>query len=194
MTRRPLLAFLCTLGLVPKISNAQGGPKVEPLRLSDADWKKRLAPNQYAVLRQEGTERAGTSPLNDEHRKGMFHCASVKAHSFGAALADPTPEDPALGGAATITLGAKPRTLSADRRNLRVMVLGVMKEDMKEDMVSTGSGRLGSQILSLGASREVHRDKHSDQRSEQRSDQNSDQFGRPEGDFQRPPKPSPLSL
>ena len=70
------------------------------------------------------------------------------------------------------------------------MVLGVMKEDI----VSTGSGRLGSQILSLRASREVHRDQRSDKHSRQRSDQNSDQFGRPEGDFQRPPKPSPLSL
>ena len=84
MTRRPLLAFLSTLGLAPKASLAQGGPKVEPLRLSDADWKKRLSPNQYAVLRQEGTERAGTSPLNDEHRKGVFHCAGCELALFAS--------------------------------------------------------------------------------------------------------------
>ena len=84
MTRRPLLAFLSTLGLAPKASLAQGGPKVEPLRLSDADWKKRLSPNQYAVLRQEGTERAGTSPLNDEHRKGTFHCAGCELALFSS--------------------------------------------------------------------------------------------------------------
>ena len=43
--------------------------------LSDAEWRKRLNPQQYAVLRQEQTERAGTSPLNYEHRRGVFACA-----------------------------------------------------------------------------------------------------------------------
>ncbi len=53
MTRRPFLAVLGTLGLVPKVSSAQGQtPKIEPLRLADAEWKKRLGPDQYAVLRQ----------------------------------------------------------------------------------------------------------------------------------------------
>jgi peptide-methionine (R)-S-oxide reductase len=42
--------------------------------LSDADWKKRLAPASYDVLRHEGTEAAGTSPLLAEHRKGTFVC------------------------------------------------------------------------------------------------------------------------
>ena len=84
MTRRPILAFLSTLGLAPKVSNAQGGPKVEPLRVSDADWKKRLTANQYAVLRQEGTERAGTSPLNEEKRKGVFHCAGCELALFAS--------------------------------------------------------------------------------------------------------------
>lgn len=83
MTRRPLLALLCTLGLAPKLSQAQGPtPKIETLRLSDAEWKKRLSADQYAVLRQEGTERAGTSPLNDEHRKGRFHCAGCDLPLF----------------------------------------------------------------------------------------------------------------
>jgi peptide-methionine (R)-S-oxide reductase len=43
-------------------------------RLSDAEWRKRLPGLSYAVLRHEATERAGTSPLNDEHRKGTFVC------------------------------------------------------------------------------------------------------------------------
>ncbi|MDP2733911.1 MAG: peptide-methionine (R)-S-oxide reductase MsrB [Hoeflea sp.] len=43
--------------------------------LSDVEWKAKLTPEQYAVLRTEATERAFTSPLNDEKRKGMFHCA-----------------------------------------------------------------------------------------------------------------------
>src|ERR1700733_584070 len=41
----------------------------------DEDWQRELTPEQYRVLRAHGTERAGTSPLNSEHRPGMFHCA-----------------------------------------------------------------------------------------------------------------------
>ena len=43
-------------------------------KLSDADWKKQLPPASYDVLRHEGTERPGTSPLLGEHRKGTFAC------------------------------------------------------------------------------------------------------------------------
>lgn len=42
---------------------------------SDAEWQKLLTPAQYAVLREEDTEKAFTSPLNDEHRAGTFFCA-----------------------------------------------------------------------------------------------------------------------
>src|SRR5262252_6241741 len=47
----------------------------EPLKLSDQEWSKRLPPESFKVLRKEGTERAGTSPLNDEKRAGVFACA-----------------------------------------------------------------------------------------------------------------------
>lgn len=46
-----------------------------PVTKTDAEWKAQLSPEAYSVLRHEGTERAFTSPLNEEHRKGMFHCA-----------------------------------------------------------------------------------------------------------------------
>ena len=86
MTRRNLLALLSFLGLAPRLADAQGPspavPKVEPLRLSDAEWKKKLTPDQYAVLRHEGTERPGTSPLNQEKRKGRFHCAGCDLPLF----------------------------------------------------------------------------------------------------------------
>jgi peptide-methionine (R)-S-oxide reductase len=42
---------------------------------SDSEWRKELDPLQYNVLRKHGTERAFTSPLNDEKRTGTFRCA-----------------------------------------------------------------------------------------------------------------------
>jgi peptide-methionine (R)-S-oxide reductase len=49
---------------------------------SDADWRSTLAPEAYQVLRHEGTERPGTSPLNHEHRKGRFVCAGCGTALF----------------------------------------------------------------------------------------------------------------
>nr|WP_319513134.1 peptide-methionine (R)-S-oxide reductase MsrB [uncultured Cohaesibacter sp.] len=46
-----------------------------PLQLSEAEWREKLTKKQFDVLREEGTERAFTSPLNDEKRAGVFHCA-----------------------------------------------------------------------------------------------------------------------
>ena len=40
----------------------------------DSEWRKQLSPDAYHVTREHGTERAGTSPLNQESRNGMFHC------------------------------------------------------------------------------------------------------------------------
>jgi peptide-methionine (R)-S-oxide reductase len=47
---------------------------MEPV-VEDAEWKSRLSPEQYEILRREGTERPFTSPLNDEKRRGAFLCA-----------------------------------------------------------------------------------------------------------------------
>ena len=52
--------------------------------LSDADWRKRLNSAQYDVLRKHGTERAGTSPLNNEKRKGIFACAGCDLPLFSS--------------------------------------------------------------------------------------------------------------
>ena len=51
---------------------------------SDEEWRKLLTPNQYAVLRQEGTERPFESPLNDEHRSGRFVCAGCALELFSS--------------------------------------------------------------------------------------------------------------
>ena len=47
----------------------------DKLKLSKDEWKKRLPPESFKVLREESTERAGTSPLNGEKRAGVFACA-----------------------------------------------------------------------------------------------------------------------
>ena len=51
---------------------------------TDAEWRKLLDANAYAVLRKEGTERPYTSPLNDEHRAGRFACAGCTLDLFSS--------------------------------------------------------------------------------------------------------------
>ena len=51
---------------------------------NDKEWKERLTEEQYKVLRKEGTERAGTSPLNREKRDGVFVCAGCGQHLFSS--------------------------------------------------------------------------------------------------------------
>jgi peptide-methionine (R)-S-oxide reductase len=58
----------------------------EPLKLSDAEWKKRLSPAAYQVLRHEGTEPAGSSPLDHEKRPGVFVCAGCRLPLFTSAM------------------------------------------------------------------------------------------------------------
>ncbi len=58
----------------------------EPLKLSKEEWRKRLLPAAYSVLRDEGTERAGSSPLNNEHREGVFACAGCDLPVFTSAM------------------------------------------------------------------------------------------------------------
>jgi peptide-methionine (R)-S-oxide reductase len=52
--------------------------------LNDAEWRQRLNAAQYDVLRKHGTERAGTSPLNREKRKGTFECAGCELALFSS--------------------------------------------------------------------------------------------------------------
>lgn len=58
----------------------------EPLKLTPAEWKKRLSPEAYHVLREEGTEHAGTSLLLEEHRAGVFVCAGCSLPLFTSAM------------------------------------------------------------------------------------------------------------
>lgn len=59
--------------------------EIEKLTLSEDEWRQRLTPEQFYVLRNEGTERAFTSPLNDEKREGVFVCAGCQLPLFDSA-------------------------------------------------------------------------------------------------------------
>jgi peptide-methionine (R)-S-oxide reductase len=57
-----------------------------PLQLGDDDWKKRLPPESYRVLRHEATERAGSSPLDHETRPGIFVCEGCSLPLYSSAM------------------------------------------------------------------------------------------------------------
>jgi peptide-methionine (R)-S-oxide reductase len=88
INRRGLLAGLAALFWpIPGEERAEAAtPAGDPRwRLSDAEWRKRLIPAAYDVLRREGTERPFTSPLNNEKRKGTFLCAGCLLPLFSSA-------------------------------------------------------------------------------------------------------------
>jgi peptide-methionine (R)-S-oxide reductase len=80
-----LSAFAATLGNAlhaGKVFAAEVIAKIERITMTDEEWKKKLSPQQYDVLREEGTERAFSSPLNEEQRDGMFVCAGCDLPLF----------------------------------------------------------------------------------------------------------------
>jgi peptide-methionine (R)-S-oxide reductase len=89
--RRALLTATAALGALMatgKYSEAETmtmtTDTVDWKKLTDADWRKRLSPQAYEVLRKHGTERAGSSPLNHEKRKGTFACAGCDLPLFAS--------------------------------------------------------------------------------------------------------------
>ena len=85
MTRRTLLSLFTALGVTPGAVSAQAKPGATyKVAFSDAEWKSKLGPAAYDVLRHEGTERPFTSALNNEKRQGTYHCAGCDAALFTA--------------------------------------------------------------------------------------------------------------
>ncbi len=69
--------------LVPGFAlTAFAAERIEKLTRTNAEWKKLLTPEQYNVLREEGTERPFTSPLNHEERSGLFVCVACDLPLF----------------------------------------------------------------------------------------------------------------
>jgi len=86
--RRILLASISGLfGLAAfrwlRVSPAKAAEKFE-IEKTDAQWRAQLTPQQYEILRKEGTERPGSSPLLQEHRKGVFACAGCDLPLFSS--------------------------------------------------------------------------------------------------------------
>ena len=79
LDRRAALLWLAT-GAASLALTACGAGDAEarsfPVHYSEAEWKRRLTPAQFRILRKAGTERPYSSPLNDEHRAGTFVCAA----------------------------------------------------------------------------------------------------------------------
>ncbi|MDB5595586.1 MAG: msrB [Hyphomicrobiales bacterium] len=80
-----------------------------PFALSDAEWRQRLTPEQYAVMRGHGTERPGSCALLDEKRAGVFSCAGceqelfVAKRKFESGTGWPSFDDPLPGAVETET-------------------------------------------------------------------------------------------
>ena len=69
--------------LFGRTARSEGERRFEITR-SDEEWRRLLTPEQYRVLRQHGTERAGTSPLDREKRAGTFVCAGCEQPLFSS--------------------------------------------------------------------------------------------------------------
>src|ERR1700755_2979361 len=86
--RRILLASVASLfGLAAfrwlRVTPARAAEKFE-VEKTDAEWRAQLTPQQYEILRKEGTERPNSSPLLKEHRKGIFACAGCALPLFSS--------------------------------------------------------------------------------------------------------------
>ena len=71
-------------GLFQRRPTATAAAEVFEVTHSEAQWRALLTPQQYAVLREESTERAGSSPLDKEYRAGTFACAGCALPLFSS--------------------------------------------------------------------------------------------------------------
>lgn len=87
--RRTFLTWLAASAALPALAACGGGPAEAaasfPVRYSEEEWRKRLSPAQFRILRRKGTEPAGSSALLREHRRGTFVCAADGHPLFSSA-------------------------------------------------------------------------------------------------------------
>jgi len=88
LKRRTLLIGTIAAGAAYVVLRRPARPRaaeVFPIVHTDAEWRQRLSPEAYAVLRQASTEAPFTSKLLDEHRTGIFTCAGCASDLFASA-------------------------------------------------------------------------------------------------------------
>ncbi len=78
ISRLTFLSMITACTLIP------AGASALTYTLTDEQWRKRLSPEAYEVLRRRGTEIAGSSPLEAESRKGTYHCAGCDLALFSS--------------------------------------------------------------------------------------------------------------
>ncbi|MEJ2619104.1 MAG: peptide-methionine (R)-S-oxide reductase MsrB [Candidatus Thiodiazotropha sp.] len=90
MKRRSLIKLLGLAAVAPVVGHSvfarqdEEMTQMNKLELSEAEWRKRLTPEQFRILRQEGTEAPGSSELLHEKRKGTFVCAACDNPLFAS--------------------------------------------------------------------------------------------------------------
>lgn len=87
-TRRSAIAWLGAGASIPVLAACGGNEaRAQSFRVnySEAEWRERLTSQEFRILREEGTERAYSSPLNDEKRTGTYHCAGCGNRLFSSA-------------------------------------------------------------------------------------------------------------
>lgn len=80
----PLVAWLSSPAMVNPDMKDAGVSSPFPVNHSDEEWKQKLSPEAYHVLRGHGTERAFTSALNQEKRHGIYACAACGQQLFSS--------------------------------------------------------------------------------------------------------------
>jgi peptide-methionine (R)-S-oxide reductase len=83
-TRRTALTSLAAVAGLSVVQSRAAVAQEAHLVRTDAEWRSTLTPDQYAILRKEGTERPFTSPLLHEERKGVFACAGCGLDLFSS--------------------------------------------------------------------------------------------------------------
>ena len=86
VTRRGLVRTAVSMTILNLVGVAARADEAFEVTHTQEEWRKLLTPNQFAVLREAATERPFTSPLNREHRTGVFRCAGCDLPLFASAV------------------------------------------------------------------------------------------------------------
>ncbi|MBC2664643.1 peptide-methionine (R)-S-oxide reductase MsrB [Novosphingobium flavum] len=84
VSRRVLLGWAGSTLALAACGSGQAEAATYPVRHSVDEWRRLLTPGQFWILREKGTERPGSSPLLNEHRKGTFLCAGCDLDLFAS--------------------------------------------------------------------------------------------------------------